>query len=200
MLNKVSAGWVHYKLDRGVDHVLIDEAQDTSPRQWDIVEHIISEFAAGHGARDGVTRTMFAVGDEKQSIFSFQGAAPREFAERRARFSSRFKAAGLDFESISFTYSFRSGAGVLRAVERAFQSPDVYKSITTDQRRHATASGARRRRAQPDRTMAAGGSRRSQRHRRLARAVRRRVGDKPRGEAFKTHSGRDQAAGDKRHH
>ena len=53
MLNKVSAGWVHYKLDRGVDHVLIDEAQDTSPRQWDIVEHIIEEFAAGKGARDG---------------------------------------------------------------------------------------------------------------------------------------------------
>ncbi len=132
MLNKVSAGWVHYKLDRGVDHVLIDEAQDTSPRQWDIVEHIISEFAAGHGARDGVRRTVFAVGDEKQSIFSFQGAAPREFAERRQRFSSRFKAAGLDFESISFTYSFRSGAGVLRAVESAFASPEVYKSITTD--------------------------------------------------------------------
>jgi ATP-dependent helicase/nuclease subunit A len=132
MLNKVSAGWVHYKLDRGVDHVLIDEAQDTSPRQWDIVEHIISEFAAGQGARDGVRRTVFAVGDEKQSIFSFQGAAPREFAERRQRFSTRFKAAGLDFESISFTYSFRSGAGVLRAVESAFASSEVYKSITTD--------------------------------------------------------------------
>jgi ATP-dependent helicase/nuclease subunit A len=132
MLNKVSAGWVHYKLDRGVDHVLIDEAQDTSPRQWDIVEHIISEFAAGHGARDDVRRTMFAVGDEKQSIFSFQGAAPLEFAERRQGFSSRFKSAGLGFESISFTYSFRSGAGVLRAVESAFQSPDVYRSITTD--------------------------------------------------------------------
>jgi ATP-dependent helicase/nuclease subunit A len=132
MLNKVSAGWVHYKLDRGVDHVLIDEAQDTSPRQWDIVERIISEFAAGEGARDGTLRTVFAVGDEKQSIFSFQGAAPREFAERRQRFGSRFKAAGLDFESISFTYSFRSGAGVLRAVESVFQSPDVYRSVTTD--------------------------------------------------------------------
>jgi ATP-dependent helicase/nuclease subunit A len=132
MLNKVSAGWVHYKLDRGVDHVLIDEAQDTSPRQWDIVEHIISEFAAGSGARDGTLRTVFAVGDEKQSIFSFQGAAPREFAERRQRFSSRFKAAGLNFESISFTYSFRSGAGVLRAVESAFQPSEVYQSITTD--------------------------------------------------------------------
>jgi ATP-dependent helicase/nuclease subunit A len=132
MLNKVSAGWVHYKLDRGVDHVLIDEAQDTSPRQWDIAEHIISEFAAGHGARDGVERTVFAVGDEKQSIFSFQGAAPREFDSRRQRIGARFKAAGLAFDPISFTYSFRSGAAVLRAVESAFRSPDVYGSITTD--------------------------------------------------------------------
>ena len=65
MLDRVSSGWVHYKLDRGVDHVLIDEAQDTSPRQWDIVDHIISEFTSGEGARDGVTRTIFAVGDEK---------------------------------------------------------------------------------------------------------------------------------------
>jgi ATP-dependent helicase/nuclease subunit A len=62
MLDRVSSGWVHYKLDRGVDHVLIDEAQDTSPRQWDIVAHIISEFTSGEGARDGVTRTIFAVG------------------------------------------------------------------------------------------------------------------------------------------
>jgi ATP-dependent helicase/nuclease subunit A len=69
MLDRVSSGWVHYKLDRGVDHVLIDEAQDTSPRQWDIVDHIISEFTSGAGARDGVVRTVFAVGDEKQSIF-----------------------------------------------------------------------------------------------------------------------------------
>ena len=83
MLDRVSSGWVHYKLDRGVDHVLIDEAQDTSPRQWDIVAHIISEFTTGEGARDGVMRTIFAVGDEKQSIFSFQGAAPREFDARR---------------------------------------------------------------------------------------------------------------------
>jgi ATP-dependent helicase/nuclease subunit A len=121
MLDRVSSGWVHYKLDRGVDHVLIDEAQDTSPRQWDIVAHIISEFTSGDGARDGVTRTIFAVGDEKQSIFSFQGAAPHEFADKRQRFQSRFKAAGLKFDPVSFTYSFRSGVSVLRAVESAFQ-------------------------------------------------------------------------------
>jgi ATP-dependent helicase/nuclease subunit A len=128
MLNKVSAGWVHYKLDRGVDHVLIDEAQDTSPRQWDIIEHIIEEFAAGKGARDTL-RTMFAVGDEKQSIFSFQGAAPHEFADRRQRFGSRFKAAGLDFETIAFTYSFRSGPAILQSVDHVFRDENIYRSI-----------------------------------------------------------------------
>src|ERR1700744_4151064 len=132
MLDRVSSGWVHYKLDRGVDHVLIDEAQDTSPRQWDILAHIISEFTSGEGARDGVTRTIFAVGDEKQSIFSFQGAAPHELADRRQHFQSRFRAAGLKFDPISFTYSFRSGQSVLRAVESAFQVEEVYRSITSD--------------------------------------------------------------------
>ena len=129
MLNNVSAGWVHYKLDRGVDHVLIDEAQDTSPRQWDIVEHIIEEFAAGKGARDSALRTMFAVGDEKQSIFSFQGAAPHEFADRRQRFGARFKAAGLAFETISFTYSFRSGPAILQSVDHVFRDEAIYRSI-----------------------------------------------------------------------
>ena len=132
MLDRVSSGWVHYKLDRGVDHVLIDEAQDTSPRQWNIVRHITSEFTSGEGARDSVRRTVFAVGDEKQSIFSFQGAKPREFAEMRQYFQTKFKASRQKFDPISFTYSFRSGMGVLRAVESAFQSPEVYQSITTD--------------------------------------------------------------------
>src|SRR5204863_6777824 len=105
MLDRVSSGWVHYKLDRGVDHVLIDEAQDTSPRQWDIVAHIISEFTSGKGARDGVVRTIFAVGDEKQSIFSFQGAAPREFDARRRLLPRTFVDAGATVDPVSFTYS-----------------------------------------------------------------------------------------------
>jgi len=132
MLDNVSSGWVHYKLDRGVDHVLIDEAQDTSPRQWDIVDRIIAEFTAGEGARDGVKRTIFAVGDEKQSIFSFQGAAPREFDRRRRELERRFTHAGLRFAPVSFTYSFRSGATVLSAVSETFKARDIYKSITTD--------------------------------------------------------------------
>ncbi len=74
---------MHYKLDRGIDHVLIDEAQDTSPQQWEIVTKLVGEFYAGEGAREGAARTLFAVGDEKQSIFSFQGAVMREFDFRR---------------------------------------------------------------------------------------------------------------------
>ncbi|MEH2524561.1 MULTISPECIES: double-strand break repair helicase AddA [unclassified Bradyrhizobium] len=129
MLNRVSSGWVHYKLDRGVDHVLIDEAQDTSPRQWDIVAHIISEFTSGAGARDGVVRTVFAVGDEKQSIFSFQGAAPREFDLRRRALQRKFEGAGLKFDPVSFTYSFRSGPAILHAVDRVFREQDIFRSI-----------------------------------------------------------------------
>ena len=129
MLDRVSSGWVHYKLDRGVDHVLIDEAQDTSPRQWDIVAHIISEFTSGAGARDGVVRTVFAVGDEKQSIFSFQGAAPREFDLRRRALKKKFEDAGLKFDPVSFTYSFRSGPAILDAVDHVFREQNIFRSI-----------------------------------------------------------------------
>ena len=129
MLDRVSSGWVHYKLDRGVDHVLIDEAQDTSPRQWDIIAHIISEFTSGAGARDGVMRTVFAVGDEKQSIFSFQGAAPREFDLRRRALKKKFEDAGLKFDPVSFNYSFRSGPAILQSVDHVFREQDIYRSI-----------------------------------------------------------------------
>jgi ATP-dependent helicase/nuclease subunit A len=135
MLDRVSSGWVHYKLDRGVDHVLIDEAQDTSPRQWDIVAHIISEFTSGEGARDGITRTIFAVGDEKQSIFSFQGAAPHEFDTRRRGLERRFLDAGLKFDPVSFTYSFRSGPAILQSVDFVFRDETIYRSI------HSAANG-----------------------------------------------------------
>ncbi|HVV42541.1 MAG TPA: double-strand break repair helicase AddA [Nitrobacter sp.] len=129
LLTETSPGWVHYKLDRGVDHVLIDEAQDTSPKQWDIVERIIADFTSGEGARDGVRRTVFAVGDEKQSIFSFQGAAPREFDERRTQMERRFRDAGLLFRKEDFIYSFRSGKTILDAVDQVFRDEAIYSSI-----------------------------------------------------------------------
>ncbi|MBI0007741.1 UvrD-helicase domain-containing protein, partial [Bartonella sp. M0193] len=80
LLKRDGAGqWVQYKLDRGIDHILVDEAQDTSPSQWKIIQLLAQEFFVGEGQRE-VNRTVFAVGDEKQSIYSFQGAVPEDFA------------------------------------------------------------------------------------------------------------------------
>ena len=87
LLSRPDAGpWVQYKLDQGIDHILLDEAQDTSPDQWEVVRRLAEEFFAGLGARDNVHRTVFAVGDEKQSIYSFQGADRRTRSPTAAAF------------------------------------------------------------------------------------------------------------------
>src|SRR5450631_2590593 len=126
-----SAAWVLYKLDLGIDHVLIDEAQDTSPKQWSIVRTIVSEFTPG-GARANTQRTVFAVGDEKQSIFSFQGAAPRAFDEMRREFAGQFDTPEQGWRYLRFHHSFRSGENVLGGVDRVFAAQDIFVSVTTD--------------------------------------------------------------------
>ncbi|MGA7453662.1 MAG: double-strand break repair helicase AddA [Rhodoplanes sp.] len=131
MLERVDSAWVHYKLDRGIDHVLIDEAQDTSPKQWAIIRRLVEEFTAGEGAR-AVRRSLFAVGDEKQSIFSFQGAAPKEFAKMRRHFDRAHQAAGLAFVTREFKFSFRSGPNVLGAIDAVFEAKDMFASVTSD--------------------------------------------------------------------
>jgi ATP-dependent helicase/nuclease subunit A len=132
LFKSVTAAWVLYKLDLGIDHLLIDEAQDTSPEQWRIVETLANEFAAGAGARSLVKRTLFAVGDDKQSIFSFQGAAPQKFAEMRRSFGNRFRAAGLDWRPVELRVSFRSGESVLGAVDEVYKRPQAHEGLTAD--------------------------------------------------------------------
>ena len=129
LLTSTDAAWVHYKLDLGIDHLLIDEAQDTSSKQWQIVLRLVAEFTAGAGARD-VVRTIFAVGDEKQSIYSFQNAAPKEFAEMRRYFERAYLAAGLGFVPGRLDHSFRSGESILAAVDLVFR--DIAGSVTSD--------------------------------------------------------------------
>jgi ATP-dependent helicase/nuclease subunit A len=113
------AAWVLYKLDGGIDHVLIDEAQDTSPDQWAVVEALAAEFYAGAGAHTGA-RTVFAVGDAKQSIFSFQGADPDSFERMRAHFRSSARDAAQRWEEVELDVSFRSADAVLLAVDAVF--------------------------------------------------------------------------------
>ena len=114
-----AASWVHYKLDQGIDHVLIDEAQDTNPDQWAIVGRLSAEFFVGEGARP-LPRTVFAVGDEKQSIYGFQGAEPAEFARWKGVFAKRCAEAGLAWRAESLTRSFRSVPAVLALVDAIF--------------------------------------------------------------------------------
>jgi ATP-dependent helicase/nuclease subunit A len=132
LLSSGAAGWVHYKLDRGIDHLLIDEAQDTSPKQWEIIKALVGEFTAGLGARGETSRTIFAVGDEKQSIFSFQGAAPQKFAEMRRHFQAAHENAELRFAYKEFKHSFRSGPNVLGAVDIVFSRVEAYAGLTAD--------------------------------------------------------------------
>ncbi|MER9198272.1 double-strand break repair helicase AddA [Mesorhizobium sp. M0933] len=133
LLARPDAGpWVQYKLDQGIDHILLDEAQDTSPDQWEVVKRLAEEFFAGLGARDAVHRTIFAVGDEKQSIYSFQGAAPDSFADSRLLFAGKVRSAAAAFADLKLTWSFRSTDDVLAAVDRVFADPNVRRGISHD--------------------------------------------------------------------
>ena len=114
------AEWVLYRLDGGIDHILVDEAQDTSPTQWKVIELLAQEFTAGAGARADAPRTIFVVGDKKQSIYSFQGADPRAFDAMKDQFSQRLQATGQPLVSSSLEYSFRSAEAILRLVDEVF--------------------------------------------------------------------------------
>lgn len=117
-----ACAWVLFKLDGGLDHVLIDEAQDTNPEQWAVVSAIAEEFFAGLGARDDRLRTLFVVGDDKQSIFSFQRADPAEFARMRRHFDAKVNAAQRIWRIVDLQTSFRSVGAVLSAVDKVFAS------------------------------------------------------------------------------
>jgi ATP-dependent helicase/nuclease subunit A len=126
-----STQWVLYKLDGGIEHVLVDEAQDTSPDQWDVIRRLTGEFFAGFGAREDrrdepgavqplPARTVFAVGDAKQSIYSFQRADPRGFSDMRDHYRTAVEGAGAEFRDVELHHSFRSTAPVLGVVDQVF--------------------------------------------------------------------------------
>lgn len=123
-----AAAWVHYKLDQGIDHILVDEAQDTSPEQWRIIKALSDDFFSGRSSRE-TRRTLFAVGDEKQSIYSFQGARPERFSEERSALERRVTEPAL-FSSVRLPLSFRSTDAVLSAVDQVFSHPDNARGLS----------------------------------------------------------------------
>lgn len=118
------AAWVLYKLDGGIDHILVDEAQDTSPVQWQVIERLAQEFTSGEGARADILRTIFVVGDKKQSIYSFQGADPREFDRMRKDFADQLGAGGPGLQEMEMEYSFRSSQAILSFVDACFEGAE----------------------------------------------------------------------------
>jgi ATP-dependent helicase/nuclease subunit A len=115
------AAWVLYKLDGGIDHLLIDEAQDTNPDQWAVIRALTGEFFAGDGRQPAGHRTVFAVGDAKQSIYSFQRADPREFEASRRALAQQVPAAGGGWDEVALDISFRSVSAVLDTVDAVLQ-------------------------------------------------------------------------------
>ncbi|KKC37874.1 hypothetical protein WH87_09370 [Devosia epidermidihirudinis] len=134
-----AADWVRYKLDAGIDHILVDESQDTNGEQWRVVKAIAEEFFAGEGA---VTRprSLFAVGDQKQSIYSFQGAEPALFGETGAEFGRRAEEAGMLFQPLPLHTSFRTLPEILKAVDLVSdQHPIQAALLSRDKVHHDTA-------------------------------------------------------------
>ena len=123
-----SAAWVLYKLDGGIDHVLVDEAQDTNPDQWEVIRRLTEEFFVGQGAVER-TRTVFAVGDIKQSIFGFQRADPRKLKEMREWFAERSRMADKRFVPVDLNVSFRSTPAVLDAVDWVFGEDEAARGL-----------------------------------------------------------------------
>jgi ATP-dependent helicase/nuclease subunit A len=113
------AQWVLFRLDGGIDHILVDEAQDTSPDQWRVIELLADEFTSGRGAREE-PRTIFVVGDKKQSIYSFQGADVEAFEQKRDLFKGKLEQVETPLQELLLEHSFRSSNTILRLVDLTF--------------------------------------------------------------------------------
>ncbi|MGH6945693.1 MAG: double-strand break repair helicase AddA [Kiloniellales bacterium] len=130
-----AAGWVLYKLDGGLDHLLVDEAQDTNPEQWAVIRALTKEFFVGAGAHEETSespRTVFAVGDAKQSIFSFQRADPEAFRAMGRYFAKRAEEMRQAWSEVSLGVSFRSTASILKLVDAVFADPAAQDGVIFD--------------------------------------------------------------------
>ncbi len=131
LLADPGSAWVLYKLDGGIDHLLLDEVQDTSDLQWQIAGALTEDFFTGSGAEHerALPRTVFAVGDYKQSIYSFQGADPKAFHDWHGRFRDRVRNGNAGWREPELTVSFRSTVPVLALVDQVFANPDAARGV-----------------------------------------------------------------------
>jgi ATP-dependent helicase/nuclease subunit A len=131
LLDDPGSAWVLFKLDDGLDHILLDEAQDSNPEQWAIVRALTGEFFAGLGARDE-QRSIFAVGDQKQSIYAFQGADAAGFAREKHHYENMVHGAQQEFHAVPLDVSFRSTEPVLALVDAVFAEAPARDGVSPD--------------------------------------------------------------------
>ena len=126
--------WVQYKLDQGIRHLLVDEAQDTNPDQWRVIQAMSDEFFAGEGTRSatGLDRTLFVVGDLKQSIYGFQRADPKLFKRGREQFRHKASLAGKTWIDQPLTTTFRCAPAILDTVNAVFTQPGMAEGLSFD--------------------------------------------------------------------
>jgi ATP-dependent helicase/nuclease subunit A len=134
LFKDVSGAWILFKLDQGIEHLLLDEAQDTSRPQWEMVEELIEEFFAA----EGTAKTLFVVGDMKQSIYAFQGADATLFREQRLVIGERIERVA-PYRDVPLTLSFRTAQPILDFVDRLFVGSAGEGVVDGDELTHVTA-------------------------------------------------------------
>lgn len=126
--SRAHLNWVMYKLDGGIQHILLDEAQDTNRAQWDIITALSDGFFEEEEAAP--LRSLFVVGDDKQSIYGFRGAESSLFSDMRSYFRTKAKQASQPFIEVDMTVSFRSGQAVLDVVNAMMDRDDLRRAMT----------------------------------------------------------------------
>jgi len=124
-----NAHWVQYKIDQRIDHLLIDEFQDTNPTQWQLLSPILEEISANPEQRP---RSVFLVGDEKQSIYSFRRANPALQEQ-----ASSWLAKNLNAKATPLDLSWRSSPAIIHCVNHVFEQDEI-KNIMTSYTTHDT--------------------------------------------------------------
>ncbi|MBL3285058.1 putative AddA-like double-strand break repair helicase [Rickettsiales endosymbiont of Paramecium tredecaurelia] len=124
--------WVLHKIDASIHHILLDEAQDTSAQQWTILDALLQEFYAGDSSKAYHNRTLFVVGDEKQSIFSFQGAQFELFKVMQEYFACKFQQAYKPLKHLTLDASYRSGQKILNFIYQVFCIPEISECFSNN--------------------------------------------------------------------
>ncbi len=127
-------GWVLSQLDVSISHILVDEAQDTSPQQWNVLRTLAGDFFTDGNTKNN--RSIFVVGDTKQSIYGFQSADPRAFVLSKDAIAEQIKQNYRTIREVPLDQSFRSVEPILKTVDCFFENPAIVQNTNFYNNKH----------------------------------------------------------------